>query len=493
MFVGRAPTGFGSVSVANVRGRTFLEYRPNMIQTLRLDSSNSHRRGGILVLSACCVIALAGSAIAAPSHPVVAPEVRATNFIWDYVSANPVLPGTLVDGSPQALQDQSLNSSFVVRLTAGGRPVAGAPITWRASDSTAHITSFQPRTDADGRARIWYFAGRAPQQRITATDRSTGRTISYTMRAADRTKPTVGRYVALYFSAPASVTSSGMNQAYTVTATPHTDPTRTYYQFITAWQQPDPSEVSFYGGIQSFDCGDDNSTMSPRICEPGRGRQRGHLAIFSAWNAKDASGNVLAPTVVNLPSTTFCADFTGEGDGLKCTAALDWRTGGRIIWKVEKLPGAASPLQRVRSSVSLDDGGTYQEIATFELPVQPDFRTIAPFVENWGGDEAPSCLDVALRHLTINSVSFYDGSIWSRPTSASAMGGMYSEDTTACENYSITPTVDGLSIKSGGRGNWLDLRPVLAWSGTDFPLGSGFTDVDQARYQWQEVDISTVR
>ena len=73
------------------------------------------------------------------------------------------------------------------------------------------------------------------------------------------------------------------------------------------------------------------------------------------------------------------------------------------------------------------------------------------------------------------------------------MGGMYSEDTTACENYSITPTVDGLSIKSGGRGNWLDLRPVLAWSGTDFPLGSGFTDVDQARYQWQEVDISTVR
>ena len=68
----------------------------------------------ILVLSSCCVIALAGSAIAAPSHRVVVPEVRATNFIWDYVSAIPVLPGTLVDGSPLALQDQSLNSSFVV-------------------------------------------------------------------------------------------------------------------------------------------------------------------------------------------------------------------------------------------------------------------------------------------------------------------------------------------------------------------------------------------
>ena len=463
-----------------------------MSRTLRLGSSNSHRRVRILVLSACCVIALTGSAIAAPSHRVVVPEVRATNFIWDYVSAIPVLPGTLVDGSPQALQDQSLNSSFVVRVTAGGRPVSGALITWRASDSTSHITSYQPRTDADGRARIWYFAGRARQQRITATDRSTGRTISYTVRTSDRTKPTVGRYVALYFSAPTSVTSSGTNQAYTVTATPHTNPTRTYYQLITVWQQPDPSEVSFYGGLQSFDCDDDDFTMSPGICNAGRGRQRGQLAIFSAWNAKDASGNVLTPKVAHLPDTTFCADFTGEGDGLKCTAALDWRTGERVIWKVEKLPGAASPSQRVRSSVSLDDGGTYQEIATFDVPAQPDFRTIAPFVENWGGDEAPSCLDAALRHLTINAVSFYDGSIWSPAASASAMGGFYSNDTTACENYSITPTVDGLSIKSGGRGNWLDLRPVLDWSGTNFPLGSGFTDLDQARYQWQEVDISTV-
>ena len=445
------------------------------------------------MLSGCCVVALAGSAIAAPSHRVVVPEVRATNFIWDYVSAIPVLPGTLVDGSPQALQDQSLNSSFVVRVTAGGQPVAGALITWRASDSSSHITSYQPRTDADGRARIWYFAGRAREQRITATDRSTGRSISYTMRATNRTKPTVGRYVALYFSAPTSVTSSGTQQAYTVTATPHTKPTRTYYQFIPAWQLPDPSEVSFYGGLQSFDCVDDDSTMSPGICDPDRGRQRGQLAIFSAWNAKDATGKVLTPKVVHLPDTTFCADFTGEGDGLKCTAALDWRVGEKVIWKVEKLPGAASPSQRVRSSVSLDDGGTYEEIATFDVPAPPDFRTISPFVENWGGDEAPSCLDAALRHLTINAVSFYDRSTWSRPTSASAMGGIYSGDTTACENYSITPSSDGLSIKSGGRGNWLDLRPVLAWSGTDFPLGSGFTDLDQVRYQWQEVDISTVR
>ena len=72
------------------------------------------------------------------------------------------------------------------------------------------------------------------------------------------------------------------------------------------------------------------------------------------------------------------------------------------------------------------------------------------------------------------------------------MGGLYSRDTTACENYSITPTADGLSIKSGGGGNWLDLRPVLAWDGPGFPLGSGFADADQVRGQWQDVDISTV-
>ena len=446
----------------------------------------------ILVFSTACVVALTGSAAAAPSHRPVAPEARGSTLAWAYVSRTPVVPGTLVDGAPRALQDQSLNSSFVVSLTAGGRPVLGARITWRASDPSSHITAFAPTTDADGRARIWYFAGQAPVQRITATDRSTGRRISFTMRTATRIKPTVGRYVALYFSAPASVTSSGTNQAYTVTATPQTDPTRTFYQFITAWQQPDPSEVSFYGGIQNFDCDDDDSTMSPRICDANRGRLRGHLAIFSAWNGRDDSGNIVAPVVSHLPDTTFCADFTGEGEGLKCTAALDWHIGREIVWKVEKLPGAAAPSQRVRSSVSLDGGGTYQEIATFDLPAPPDFRTISPFVENWGGDEAPTCLDVALRHLTINAMSFYDGSTWSRPASASAMGGIYSDDTTACENYSITATADGLSIKSAGQGTWLDLRPVLAQSGFEFPLRSGFADLDQVRYQWQDVDISTM-
>ncbi|CAB4886732.1 MAG: DUF3472 domain-containing protein [Actinobacteria bacterium] len=449
--------------------------------------------GFILSFAAACAIALTGSATAAPSHRLVAPEARGSVLGWDYVSRIPVVPGTLVDGAPDALQDQSLNSSFVVRRTAHGRPVAGARITWRASDSSSHIALFAPTTDADGRARIWYFAGQAPVQRITATDRTTGQRITFTMRTAEHIEPTVGRYVALYFSAPASVTSSGTNQAYTVTATPQTDPTRTYYELITAWQQPDPSEVSFYGGIQNFDCSNDNDTMAPLICGKGRGSQRGHLAIFSAWNAKDAAGNILAPRVAHLPDTTFCADFTGEGNGLKCTAPLDWHAGRRIVWKVEKLPGATNPAQRVRSSVSLDDGVTYREIATFDLPVQPDFRTISPFVENWGGDEAPTCLDVALRHLTINAMSFFDGTTWSRPASASAMGGIYSDDTTACENYSITSTPDGLSIKSGGQGNWLDIRPALAQSGSDFPLRSGFADSDQVRYQWQDVGISTVR
>jgi hypothetical protein len=449
--------------------------------------------GFMLSLAAAYVIALTGSATAAPSNRLLAPEARVSSFGWDFVSTMPVVPGTLVDGAPKSLQDSSLNSSFVVRLTSNGKPVSGARVTWRASDSSSHITAFAPTTDADGRARIWYFAGRAPVQRITATDRSTGRRISIALRRAERIEPTVGRYVALYFSAPASVTSSGTDQAYTVTATPQTDPTRTYYELITAWQQPDPSEVSFYGGIQNFDCASDNDTMSPLICDKGRGPHTGRLAIFSAWNAKDSAGNILTPRVAHLPDTTFCAGFTGEGDGLKCTAPLDWSIGRRIVWKVEKLPGAMSPGQRVRSSVSLDDGGTFREIATFDLPAQPDFRTISPFVENWGGDEAPTCLDVALRHLTINAMSFYDGRTWSRPASASAMGGIYSDSTTACENYSITPTADGLSIKSGGRGNWLDLRPVLAESGIDFPLGSGFADSDQARFQWQDVDISTVR
>jgi len=422
-----------------------------------------------------------------------APSARPFTLEWEYASRSPIVPGTLVDGSPKVLQDRSLNSSFVVRVTTGGRPVAGVRIRWRASDPTGHITVFSPTTDAHGRARIWYFAGKAPLQRITAINAADGRRISATMPVAASITPTVGRYVALYLSAPASMTATATNQSYAITATPHTAPTRTYYQFITAWQGSQMAEVAFYGGIQQFDCNADNDSMSPLICQSSRGDARGRMAIFSAWNDVDPQGRIRAPRIVNLPESTTCADFTGEGDGLKCTAPLDWQTDHALTWKVDKLPGAVMPGQRIRSSVSLDGGASFQEIATLDLPQQPDFRTVAPFVENWGGDEAATCLDVALRDLTINAFGFFDGQRWQRPDSAIAMGSLYTQESSPCENYAITAAPSGLRIRSGGLGTWLDLRPVLGWESQALPLKSGFASAHQSQFQVQRVDISSIK
>ena len=451
-----------------------------------------------IVASVVCTLVIGTAATATTGMSraeatIHAPSARPFTLNWDYASTSPIVPGTLVDGSPKVLQDRSLNSSFVARVTTGGRPVAGVPIRWRASDPTGHITVFSSTTDAHGRARIWYFAGKAPIQRITAISTADGRRISATMQVAQPITPTVGRYVALYLSAPASITATATNQSYAITATPHTAPTRTYYQLITAWQGAQMAEVAFYGGIQQFDCNADNDSMSPLICRSSRGDARGRMAIFSAWNDVDPQGRVRSPRIVNLPESTTCADFTGEGDGLKCTAPLDWQTEGALTWKVDKLPGAVPPSQRIRSSVSLDGGASFQEIATLDLPQQPDFRTVSPFVENWGGDEAATCLDVALRDLTINAFGFFDGQRWHRPASAIAMGSLYAQESSPCQNYSITATPSGLRIRSGGMGNWIDLWPVLDWESQALPLKSGFASAYQSRYQVQRVDISSIK
>ena len=430
--------------------------------------------------SAICIVLPLPIANAAP---------HGGSLAWAYVSQTPAVPGTLVDGTPGVLQDSFLNSSFVVKVTAGGHPVKNVRIIWKTNDPTAGISVFGPRTDAAGQARMWYFAGQAAEQKITAINQTTGERLDFTLQTTSHPKPTVGRYVATYFDAPSTMDTKGTEQAYAVTITPHTDPTRTYYELITAWQGRDPAEVSFYGGIQNFDCSEDNDTMAPQICAGSRQDLRGHLAIFSEWNTRAANGQTLVPRVANLPATTTCVDFTGEGEGLKCTAAFDWRVNDSIMWKVEKLPGATAPYQRVRSLVSRDGGVSFQEVATFDLPDNPNFTTISPFVENWGGGESPTCLDVALRSMTITSIRFFDGRNWAAPASAAGMGGEYSSSTTRCENYSITTNSGGITINSGGTNNWVNLKPIIKMGAEKLPFGVGFTDTGQVDSQWQRVDL----
>jgi hypothetical protein len=148
---------------------------------------------------------------------------------------------------------------------------------------------------------------------------------------------------------------------------------------------------------------------------------------------------------------------------------------------------------RVRSSILVGDSKEFVEFATLDLPDSPNLTTIAPFVEQWGGNEAASCLDVAIRELEINSIAFRRNGVDYRPIYAQAMGGMYSESTTRCNNYSIEGTSTGITIKSGGLNNWVNLDPILARNSNNLPYKRGFSDQYQSLWFWQDLDISSLQ
>ena len=72
----------------------------------------------------------------------------------------PLIPGTLLDGSPNEVQNNNFNSSFVVQALQNGLPAKGVKINWAASDITSKIIEFSKDTYQSGLARIWYFSGK---------------------------------------------------------------------------------------------------------------------------------------------------------------------------------------------------------------------------------------------------------------------------------------------------------------------------------------------
>ena len=60
-----------------------------------------------------------------PTHtPTPAPLV----LNWVYKSEVPLIPGTLLDGSPNEVQDNNLNSSFVIQALQNGLPAKGVKV-----------------------------------------------------------------------------------------------------------------------------------------------------------------------------------------------------------------------------------------------------------------------------------------------------------------------------------------------------------------------------
>lgn len=420
-----------------------------------------------------------------PSAPLV--------LNWVYKSEVPLIPGTLLDGSPNEVQDNSLNSSFVVQALQNGLPAKGVQVNWIASDPTSKVIQFSKETDQNGLARIWYFSGKSESQELIVAGLGIDdQKLSIKLSKASVVKPTVGRYVATYFYAPGYLSPDIKYDSFTIKVTPKTSPNNTYYALITTWQTINPGDTAFYGGIQQTNCNISAPNIAQGICDNSRGELNGRLALFSAWNVNTSKG-IVSPKVVSLGSKARCVDFSHEGSGLMCSQPLDWRVNSRVTWKVEVLGKFVENFTRVRSLIALADSNDFVEVATLDLPDAPNLSTVAPFVEQWGGNEAASCLDVSLREIEINSLTFSKSGQTFTPLYGQAMGGMYSDSTTRCNNYSIETTATGINIKSGGLNNWVDLAPILARKSQGLPYKLGFSDLYQSLWFWQDLNVSSLQ
>lgn len=412
----------------------------------------------------------------------------ARSLAWAYVSDVSVVPGTLVDAEPEVLQDRDLNSSFVVRLTRSGKPVAHAPIQWEVSDPTARIQVPFAQTDEQGLARAWLVAGIAERQEVVAgVARDPSVAARFTVCRSESLPATEGRYVTLFLDAPGVVREPSRVW---IEMTPDTDPSRTYYQLITAWGES--GQVAFYGGLQQLPCPDTSGFPLGDACSDSRGAMSGNVALLTMWDCAAEDGSLLEPRPVLVPSSTVCQRFDHEGNGMQCMTILDWTVGSRVHRKVEKLSDAPVPGTAIAVSASIDGGLRWKELGRFELPEDPDLASIAAFNENWGGASAPTCQEVEVRSMTIHAVRCGQGDRWYSPSDAVAATDDY-PGALSCLNFEVVSEAgSGIRLTSGGPDTWVDFVDSASYVRAAFGLGLGFLDLDHARSQYATVDPSTV-
>ncbi|MFM9134431.1 MAG: DUF3472 domain-containing protein, partial [bacterium] len=383
-----------------------------------------------------------------------------------------MVPGTLVDPEPGVLQDSNLNSPFIIKLTRGGVAAANVAVEWSVDDSTARIQSAFARTDEQGLARAWLFAGTGDTQTVLA--RASGVSATYTVRRSASTPRTVGRYVTLYLDAPVAARQV---DAVRIGVTARSSPPRTYYQLLSAWTAA--GSMAFYGGLQQLPCTNPSEVVLPEACDPSRGKSRGKIALFSMWDEIGQDGSRREPTPVSLPIGTMCQRFGHEGDGLQCMASFDWRVKQRIEWMVRKVRVNADLTAIIEVTASVDGGLHWHDIGTFELPREPQLGSIAVFNENWGGAPASTCQQVSARSMTINRAQFGVAGEWYSAQGAVAAGGEY-PGALPCENYEVVAERTGIRMTSGGSRTWVNMRDAALYEAAALPLGMGFPSADHA-------------
>ncbi len=435
---------------------------------------------------ACSVTAKSAAGVSEASATVpVTPTAGTIELSWVLTPTQPVVAGLLADPDPTSIQDEGLNSSVVAQVTRNGIPMPAELIEWSTTDSSGQIQYLSDKSDAAGRARVWYLVGEQSQQTLTARHASSGKVVTHTISLAPKQSPTVGRYVSTFFEATA-----GTYSATSISVIPRTAPERTYYALTSIWRTN--GQFALYGGLQMTDCSD--PSPHPGInsaCSASRGAYRGRLALLSVWDRTDPAGGVMRPVLVSSPNSTRCQTFNHEGNGLQCVAALDWSVDEKWTWKVQIIPGGTGDFQRVRVTAAKETGGASYDIATVDVPGTLDMNHFSAFNENWGGKLRANCLDVELRRLTVSSIGFWDGGRWVKPIRGRAMGGLYSEEMTRCQNYALEISAVGVDIASGGKNLWYRMADALV---KDVALNRLiFPSNDQVLSQWQEINLSTVQ
>ena len=396
------------------------------------------------------------------------------NLAWDIKPSDPVLPATLVDPVPTDLQDEGLNSSFVVLATIGGVPTPNIEIDWKSSDPHSQIQQLSRTTDRNGKARIWYVAGVDTDQAITAKVSKSNVSISSAVTLNTTIPRTLGRPVIVTFVPP-----KGTFDRVDIYAKINSNPTSTYYAFA--------NYSNFYTGLQMFDC-PSVKDQYPDICSVDRSIYAGREAHFSVWDWTSPDGKVLQPNVITQPAKTQCKPFNHEGSGRMCLASFDWEVGSETIIRIQKLPGAPENYQRLSVTAVSSAVPEGQLLAVVDAPggvVLGD--QFASFNENWKLDESANCGEVPVRSFTVDGVVLYDGSKEYVPVSAYGYGNLVAQGQTLCANYSFARNGNGIEISSGGLDRWMAIPPAVQASRS--ASGFAFSDLHQSQVLLQPISL----
>jgi len=335
-----------------------------------------------------------------------------------------------------------------VQALIDGVPIQGIEINWTSDDATSNIQVIESRTDASGKARIWYVSGKAQNQSVAASVSGGSSSLVTVLTRKSTILKTVGRPVVVGF-VPDS--SKNYNQV-KIQATLNSDPVGTYYAFANF--------SNFYTGVQSVLC--NGWDMYSQICLESRGRYKGREAQFSVWDGKDTTGKVINPVVVEKSSLTKCSPFDHEGSGQMCFITFDWLPGDQVEINIEKLSGAPLNYERLRVTGRNLSNGFSTHFATIDVPGGVRLNTeFASFNEHYLIRSANTCFEVENRSFTINKVEFIDGGQSFSPIRAYAYGHEVAPGQTLCQNYGFVNSISGLEIFSGGTSRFVDIKQAL--------------------------------